>query len=137
MTQHTESSLLKHRLVIIFFGAIPATGWAWYLVQAGGFKPFWVVVCWAAAAAFWIAALASNKIRRLPVYRWSVLLTLSLGVFFATVPLVLNVRAWLLHFDRMSLDHHLMVAGILVLLLSPVGAAAYCFRWLRRESGAS
>ena len=133
MTAPGASRVAAAATVLILFGALPATGWAVHLMQAGGFNPLWILICCAAAAGFWVVALAPDKLHEFAICRWSVVFALSAGVFLATVPMVLNARAWLIHFERLSLDQHLTISGVLVLLISSVLTVAYCFRLMRQR----
>lgn len=108
----------------ILFGAIPATGWGVYIIQAG-WDPHWIFMCWCGAIALWIAALAPDRARSRASTRWAVVLGLFLGICLAVVPVGFNVMAWLMHFGALSPSEHLTLFVVFAALSAPVVVAAY------------
>ena len=116
----------RARILVVLFGAIPATGWGVYLLHSGALNPFWTFVCWFAAVAHWIADLTSKRTLSHPWIRGAVVLGLSLGILLALVPVGLNARGWLMYLTRFTLEEHLEILGVLGALLAPIVASAFC-----------
>jgi len=120
---------MKHRALVILFGAIPASGWGLYLLKAGAlWNPLWIFACWLSAIALWVSAFAPSWARARPASRWAVAFGLLWGICLAAVPAGLNARAWLVYFGLLSPREHVVLLGVLGTLIAPIGVAAYCLR---------
>ena len=108
----------------ILFGAIPATGWGVYIVQAG-WDPHWIFVCWYGAISLWATALAPDWARSRAGIRWALVPGLFLGICLAVIPVGFNVMAWLMHLTALSLSEHLRMFVVFGALAAPVVVAAH------------